>query len=104
MLECVYLLPYRLQDKVCIKYKSIDKKQKKYIYIFNTSAEFPYIFQFTFPFHLGAAIANHVKVTDLVKNDEGRIVGAKMRDQLTGDTWITKAKSVVNATGPFTGV
>ena len=44
-----------------------------------------------------------MKVTDLVKNDEGRIVGAKMRDQLTGDTWITKAKSVVNATGPFTG-
>ena len=72
--------------------------------IFNINAEFPYIFQFTFQFHLGAAIANHVKVTDLVKNDEGRIVGAKMRDQLTGDTWITKAKSVVNATGPFTGV
>ena len=102
MLECVYLLPYRLQDKVCIRYKyiSIDKK----IYIFKTNAEFPLIFQFTFTFHLGAAIANHVKVTDLVKNDEGRIVGAKMRDQLTGDTWITKAKSVVNATGPFTGV
>ena len=97
MLECVYLLPYRLQDKVCIKYKSITID-------INTNAEFPYIFQFTFPFHLGAAIANHVKVTDLVKNDEGRIVGAKMRDQLTGDTWITKAKSVVNATGPFTGV
>ena len=99
MLECVYLLPYRLQDKVCIKYKSIsiDKNIK-------TNAGVPYIFQFTFTFHLGAAIANHVKVTDLVKNDEGRIVGAKMRDQLTGDTWITKAKSVVNATGPFTGV
>ena len=101
MLECVYLLPYRLQDKVCIKYKSIsiDKKLK-----IKKNAEFPYIFQFTFPFYLGAAIANHVKVTDLVKNDEGRIVGAKMRDQLTGDTWITKAKSVVNATGPFTGI
>ena len=70
----------------------------------STSAGVPYIFQFTFTFHLGAAIANHVKVTDLVKNDEGRIVGAKMRDQLTGDTWITKAKSVVNATGPFTGI
>ena len=72
--------------------------------IIKTNAEFPFIFQCTFLLHLGAAIANHVKVTDLVKNDEGRIVGAKMRDQLTGDTWITKAKSVVNATGPFTGI
>ena len=33
----------------------------------------------------------------------GRISGAKMRDELTGDEWITKAKCVVNATGPFTG-
>ena len=51
----------------------------------------------------GAAIANHVKVIDLVKDETGRIVGAKMRDELTGEEWETKAKCVVNATGPFTG-
>ena len=39
---------------------------------------------------------------DLVKED-GKIVGAKMRDELTGEEWVTKAKCVVNATGPFTG-
>ena len=43
-----------------------------------------------------------MKVTDLVKK-EGKIVGAKMRDELTGEEWVTKANCVVNATGPFTG-
>ena len=52
---------------------------------------------------IGSAIANHVKVTDLVKNEAGKIVGAKMRDELTGEEWVTKSKCVVNATGPFTG-
>ena len=52
---------------------------------------------------IGSAIANHVKVTDLVKNKAGKIVGAKMRDELTGEEWVTKSKCVVNATGPFTG-
>lgn len=55
-----------------------------------------------FYFILGAAIANHVKVIDLIK-EEGKIVGAKMRDELSGEEWTTKAKCVVNATGPFTG-
>ena len=35
--------------------------------------------------------------------EDGKIVGAKMRDELTGEEWVTKAKCVVNATGPFTG-
>ena len=43
-------------------------------------------------------------MTDLVKDEAtGRIIGAKMRDEITGDEWVTKAKCVVNATGPFTG-
>jgi glycerol-3-phosphate dehydrogenase len=50
----------------------------------------------------GATIANHVKVTGLVKAEDGKITGAKMRDELSGKEWITKAKSVINATGPFT--
>ena len=50
----------------------------------------------------GANVANHVMVTGLLKNEEGKLVGAKMKDQITGDEWVTKTKSVVNATGPFT--
>lgn len=50
----------------------------------------------------GANVANHVSVTDLVKNEEGKLIGAKMKDQITGQEWTTKAKSIINATGPFT--
>ena len=53
-----------------------------------------YYRKFIFYVIKGAAIANHVKVIDLVKK-EGKIVGAKMRDELTGEEWITKAKCVV---------
>ena len=42
-------------------------------------------------------------MTGLVKDENGRITGAKMRDDLTGEEWVTKSKCVVNATGPFTG-
>ena len=47
----------------------------------------------------GASIANHVMVTDLIKDENGKNIGAKMKDQLTGEEWMTKAKSIVNATG-----
>ena len=50
----------------------------------------------------GATIANHVKVVGLIKDNDGKLCGAKMRDQITGEEWNTKAKSVINATGPFT--
>ncbi|KAG2218627.1 hypothetical protein INT45_009759 [Circinella minor] len=50
----------------------------------------------------GAAVANHCEVTDLIKNDDGIITGAKVKDVLTGDEWTVKAKGVINATGPFT--
>lgn len=48
----------------------------------------------------GAAVANHVEVTGLVKTD-GRVKGVHVRDRLTGETWTIRAKVVVNATGPF---
>ena len=51
---------------------------------------------------LGASIANHVKVVDLIKTTEGKVCGAKARNQLTGEEFVIKAKSVINATGPFT--
>ena len=48
----------------------------------------------------GAKVANHVEVTDLLK-ENGRVSGAWLRDTLTGDTFEVAAKVVVNATGPF---
>jgi len=49
----------------------------------------------------GAVAANHTEVVDLLKDSEGRVNGCKMRDVITGREWETKAKGVVNATGPF---
>jgi len=51
---------------------------------------------------LGATIANHVKVMDLIKNEAGQVAGVKARNQLTGEEFEVRAKSVINATGPFT--
>lgn len=50
----------------------------------------------------GANVANHVAVTKLLKNAEGKVCGATVKDFLTGKEWDIKAKTVVNATGPFT--
>ncbi|KAG1151770.1 hypothetical protein G6F37_001397 [Rhizopus arrhizus] len=50
----------------------------------------------------GATVANHCEVVDLTKDDKGKVNGAKLRDMLSGDEWIVKAKGVINATGPFT--
>uniref|UniRef100_A0A914X3R6 Glycerol-3-phosphate dehydrogenase n=1 Tax=Plectus sambesii TaxID=2011161 RepID=A0A914X3R6_9BILA len=50
----------------------------------------------------GAHCANHVKVERLLKNEQGQVNGAHVRDQLTGFEWDIKAKCVVNATGAFT--
>ncbi|GAA5993732.1 hypothetical protein JCM10908_001058 [Rhodotorula pacifica] len=49
----------------------------------------------------GAVAANHCEVVELLKDSEGRCKGARMRDVLTGREWETKAKGVINATGPF---
>lgn len=51
----------------------------------------------------GAVAANHVEVVSLNKADggKGRIVGARVRDLLSGDEFDVKAKGVINATGPF---
>uniref|UniRef100_A0A0K0G3U1 Glycerol-3-phosphate dehydrogenase n=1 Tax=Strongyloides venezuelensis TaxID=75913 RepID=A0A0K0G3U1_STRVS len=50
----------------------------------------------------GASAANHVKVEKLLKDDNGRLCGATVRDMITSEVWDVKAKAVVNATGPFT--
>ena len=79
---------------------------------------------------LGATIANHTRVLSLLKDGSGKVSGARcrysrnilyppccllpcthsvaityiypLRDELTGEEFEVKAKSVINATGPFT--
>lgn len=48
----------------------------------------------------GATIVNHVEVTSLCK-ENGKIVGAVVRDRLTDEQWSLQARGVINATGPF---
>ncbi|KAK9510688.1 hypothetical protein O3M35_005424 [Rhynocoris fuscipes] len=50
----------------------------------------------------GATVANHVKCTKLLKDSNGFCCGAQLKDEMTGEEWVCKAKAVVNATGPFT--
>ncbi|GKT87602.1 glycerol-3-phosphate dehydrogenase [Colletotrichum tofieldiae] len=51
----------------------------------------------------GATVVNHVEVTSLEKNANGKITGAKVRDVMTpgSDSFTVRAKGVINATGPF---
>ncbi|GBN61745.1 Glycerol-3-phosphate dehydrogenase, mitochondrial [Araneus ventricosus] len=55
---------------------------------------------------LGANVANHVAVTELLKkpdeNGKEKVCGARVKDQISGKEWVIHAKSVINATGPFT--
>ncbi len=48
----------------------------------------------------GAAVGNHLEVTALLKSGK-QLSGASVRDTLTGKTWGVRAKTVINATGPF---
>lgn len=48
----------------------------------------------------GALVANHAAVTGLLHERE-RVVGARVRDLLTGDEYPVRARAVVNATGPW---
>ena len=57
----------------------------------------------------GAQVANHCRVTSLLTEEArtgekgtGRVVGARVRDELTGDEWNIRAREVINATGPLT--
>ncbi|KAG8800779.1 mitochondrial glycerol-3-phosphate dehydrogenase [Serendipita sp. 399] len=69
----------------------------------------------------GAAVANYVEVTKLLKTTSnstdingstsenvsegqtgGKLYGAKVKDTITGEEWEVHAKGIINATGPFT--
>lgn len=49
---------------------------------------------------LGATICNYVCATELVFNND-TVIGAKVLDSITGDTFTISAKTVLNATGPW---
>ncbi|WP_312180446.1 glycerol-3-phosphate dehydrogenase/oxidase [Arthrobacter sp.] len=51
--------------------------------------------------HYGASAANRVAVVDFLREGE-RVVGARVRDQETGDEFDVFAQQVVNATGVWT--
>jgi len=56
----------------------------------------------------GATLVNHMEVTALEKDANGRVCGAKVKDMVPGRDgestreFSIKAKGVINATGPFT--
>ncbi|CAI9296151.1 unnamed protein product [Lactuca saligna] len=50
----------------------------------------------------GASVLNHAEVVSLIKEDGGdRVIGARIRDNLSGTEFETYAKVIVNAGGPF---
>lgn len=50
----------------------------------------------------GAAVLNHAEVVSFLKDEAGeRIIGARIRDNLSGKEFETYAKVIVNAAGPF---
>ncbi|KAL2525881.1 Glycerol-3-phosphate dehydrogenase SDP6 [Abeliophyllum distichum] len=50
----------------------------------------------------GAAVLNHAEVTSFLRDEaSGRIIGAHIRNNITGKEFDTYAKVVVNAAGPF---
>ncbi|ORY64241.1 FAD dependent oxidoreductase-domain-containing protein [Pseudomassariella vexata] len=56
----------------------------------------------------GATTVNHAEVTGLLKNANGRLCGAQIRDRIperdgkSSDEITVKAKCIINCTGPFT--
>lgn len=50
---------------------------------------------------LGGCVLNYTKVTALTKDNQGRVNGIKVKDELNQAEHEIKAKSVVNATGVF---
>ena len=47
----------------------------------------------------GAILLNYTELVSFTKNNDGRIVGAILRDRLTNQTFTVRAKYFVNATG-----
>jgi len=48
-----------------------------------------------------AVVLNHFTCVSLMRDGEGRVLGARVRDNETGEAVAVHARVVVNATGPF---
>jgi glycerol-3-phosphate dehydrogenase len=51
--------------------------------------------------YYGATVLNYMKVHELLKDDLGRIIGAILKDKITGDEYRIYNRVTVNAGGPF---
>lgn len=51
--------------------------------------------------HQGTVAANHTEVVALHKDSNGKLNGARLKDNITGEEFNVKAKGIINATGPF---
>jgi glycerol-3-phosphate dehydrogenase len=49
----------------------------------------------------GSISTNYMQVTDLIKDSDGKVTGAVVEDRLTGKKIPVRARTVINATGPF---
>lgn len=49
----------------------------------------------------GATVLNYIEVKQLLKSNDGKITGAIVKDNETGETFNINAKTIVNATGPY---
>jgi len=49
----------------------------------------------------GALVVNHARAEGLLRNGEGRVVGASVRDALDGTVYEIEARAIVNAGGPW---
>ncbi|GAB4813967.1 hypothetical protein N2152v2_001013 [Parachlorella kessleri] len=49
----------------------------------------------------GATVLNHTEAVRLLKDGSGKVVGARVRDNMTGKEQDVYARVVLNATGPF---
>ena len=50
---------------------------------------------------LGGIALNYLKLDDLIKDDQGDLIGAKLSDQISKEQFSIKAKAIFNATGSF---
>ncbi|MEH7354608.1 glycerol-3-phosphate dehydrogenase/oxidase [Neobacillus drentensis] len=48
----------------------------------------------------GAVACNYAKVMELI-NENGKVIGVLVKDQLTGETYEVYAKKIINASGPW---
>lgn len=51
----------------------------------------------------GAKVGNYVACENVIRRGH-RVIGAKLRDMLTGETWEAPAKVIINAAGPWAGL